>query len=50
MELLGDVGMWNFTSFPLVIVLPSVQDRCTVCVESTIGLEIVLDALDGTPR
>ena len=26
------------------------QDRCTVCVEFTIGSEIVLDALDGTPR
>ena len=25
------------------------QDRCTVCVEFTIGSEIVLDALDGTP-
>ena len=26
------------------------QDRCTVCVECTIGLEIVLDAPDGAPR
>ena len=25
------------------------QDRCTVCVEGTIGSEIVLDAPDGTP-
>ena len=25
-------------------------DRCTVCAEHTIGSEIVLDALDGTPR
>jgi hypothetical protein len=24
--------------------------RCTVCVERTIGSEIVLDATDGTPR
>jgi len=24
--------------------------RCTVCVESTIGSEIILDAPDGTPR
>ena len=23
---------------------------CTVCVERTIGLEIILDTLDGTPR
>ena len=26
------------------------QDRYTVCVESTIGSEIILDAPDGTPR
>ena len=26
------------------------QDRYTVCVERTIGSEIVLDAPDGTPR
>jgi hypothetical protein len=26
------------------------QDRCTVCAEHTIGLKIVLDAPDGTPR
>jgi hypothetical protein len=25
------------------------QDRCTVCAERTIGLGIVLDALDGSP-
>jgi hypothetical protein len=31
-------------------VLVSVQYRCTVCVERTIGLEIVLDAPDKTPR
>ena len=24
-------------------------DRCTVCAEHTIGLEIVLDVPDGTP-
>ena len=26
------------------------QDRCMVCVEHTMGLEIILDAPDGTPR
>jgi hypothetical protein len=26
------------------------QDRCMVCVERTIGLEIILDAPDGTAR
>ena len=24
--------------------------RCTVCAERTIGMEIILDAPDGTPR
>jgi hypothetical protein len=28
----------------------SVQDRCTVCAELTIGSEIILDTPDGTPR
>jgi hypothetical protein len=27
-----------------------VQDRCLVCTEHTIGIEIVLDALDGTHK
>ena len=31
------------------IVLILKQDRCTVCVERTIGSEIILDAPDGTP-
>jgi hypothetical protein len=31
-------------------VLVSVQDRCTVCAKHTIGLGIILDAPDGTPR
>ena len=25
-------------------------DRCVVCVKRTIGLDIILDAPDGTPR
>ena len=28
----------------------SVQDRCMVCARCTVGLQIVLDAPDGTPR
>jgi hypothetical protein len=32
------------------IVLILTQDRCMVCVERTIGLEIILDIPDGTPR
>jgi hypothetical protein len=38
------------TSVHLDIVLILIQDRCTVCVECTIGSKIVLDALDGNPR
>ena len=34
----------------LDIVLILTQDRCTVCVKRTIGLEIVLDAPGGNPR
>jgi hypothetical protein len=41
---------WNVVLVRLEIVLVSVQDRCMVCTEHTIGIEIVLDALDGTPR
>ena len=32
------------------ILLILTQDRCTVCVERTIGSDIVLDTLNGTPR
>jgi hypothetical protein len=42
--------MWNLTSFHLETELESVQDRCTVCVEHTISLEIVFEAPEGTPR
>jgi hypothetical protein len=42
--------MWNLVSVYLVIVSVSVQDRCTVCAEHTIGSEIVLDAHNGTAR
>jgi hypothetical protein len=34
----------------LETMLVSVQDRCMVCTEHTIGIEIILDALGGTPR
>jgi hypothetical protein len=40
---------WMLVSIILEIVLILTQDRCTVCAERTIGLEIVLDAADGTP-
>jgi hypothetical protein len=42
--------MLNLVSVHLEIELILTQDRCTVCAEHNIGLEIILDALDGTPR
>jgi hypothetical protein len=50
MELLGDVGYVesHFGRFGYSVSVGA--DRCTVCAERTIGLEIILDAPDGTPR
>ena len=42
--------IWNLVSVCLETMLVSVQDRCMVCTERTIGFEIILDALDGTAR
>jgi hypothetical protein len=42
--------MWNPVLVHLETMLVSVQDRRTVFTKHTIGLEIVLDATDGTPR
>jgi hypothetical protein len=50
MELLGEWVMWNLISVCLETVLVLVQCSCTVCVERTIGSEIVLDTPDNTPR
>ena len=50
MELLGEWVMLNLVLIRLQMVLVSVQDRCTVCAEHTIGSEIILYAPDGTPR
>jgi hypothetical protein len=41
--------MWNLVLVHLETVLLSVQDRCTICAKRTIGLEIIVDAPDGTP-
>jgi hypothetical protein len=41
---------WKHILVLLEIVLILTQDRCTVCVERTIVLEIVLDTPDETPR
>ena len=42
--------MFNLVTVCLRMVLVLVQDWCTVYVERTIGLEIILDAPDETPR
>jgi hypothetical protein len=42
--------MWNLVLVHLEIVLVSVQERCTICAKHTVGLEIILRALDGTLR
>jgi hypothetical protein len=48
--LLGDEAPVDAHFGPFGDMLILTQDRCTVCVKRTIGLEIVLDALDGSPR
>jgi hypothetical protein len=40
---------WKVVSIHLETMLISTQDRCMVCVECTIGSEIILDAPDDTP-
>ena len=40
---------WKLDSVYLEIVLILTQDRCMVCVDYTIGLEMVLDTPDGSP-
>ena len=47
---LGDEAQVEARFGPLDIVLILTQDRCMVCVERSIGLEIIFDAPDGTPR
>jgi hypothetical protein len=47
---LGDEAQVDARSFCLGIVLTFTQDRCTVCAKRAICLEIILDALDDTPR
>jgi hypothetical protein len=39
----------KLVSVYLEIILISSQDRCTVCTECTIGSEIALSTLEGTP-
>ena len=40
---------WKLDSVHLEIVPVLTKDRCMVCAERAIGLEIILDAPDGTP-
>jgi len=37
---------WKLNSVYWEIVLILTQDRCTVCAECTIGMEVILDAAD----
>jgi hypothetical protein len=41
---------WKLGSVRFEIVLLLTQDWCLVCTKCSIGIEIVLDALKGTPR
>ena len=50
MELLGDMGHVESHFFPFGDSVSVGQDRCTFWAKRTIGLEIALDAPDGTPR
>jgi hypothetical protein len=50
MVLLGDKAQVDARFGPVEIVLILTKDSCTVCAERTIGLEIILDAPNGTPR
>jgi hypothetical protein len=50
MEVLDEWVKWNLLLVHLETVLMSVQYRCMVCAERTIGSEIILDAPDDIPR
>jgi hypothetical protein len=50
MVLLGDEAEIAASFGSLEIVLILTQDSWSVCADRTIGLEIVLDTPDGTPR
>ena len=39
---------WKLILLRLEMVLVLAQNMCTVCAECTMGMEIVLDVLDGT--
>ena len=41
---------WKLVSVRFEIVVILTQARCKVCPEHTLGLEVILDAPDRTPR
>jgi hypothetical protein len=41
---------WKLGTVRLGIVLLLMQDWCLLCTKCSIGIKIVLDALEGTPR
>jgi hypothetical protein len=41
---------WKLVSVHLEIVVILMLDRCAVCTERTIGVEIVFNTLDATSR
>jgi hypothetical protein len=41
---------WKLVLIRSKIVLILTEDRCTVCAKRIIGLEIILDVPNGTPR
>ena len=47
---LGDEGQVEARFGPFEDSANLDADRCMVCAEHTTGSEIILDALDGTPR
>ena len=47
---LGDEAQVEARFGLLDIEVNLMQDRCMICVERTIGSEIILDAPNGTPR
>jgi hypothetical protein len=50
MEVLVDMGHVESHLFLFGDSIVSVQGRCMVCARRTIGLEIILDARNGTTR
>ena len=50
MVLLGEEAQVEAHFWHLEMMLILTRDGCTVGAESSIGSEIILDALDGTPR